>query len=184
MVETKGALTGGEKDFSPTELSRRLWPFFTTLVLSAFGLNWLWEMTQMSAYNEMAGSTWSEAAVPCALASLGDVAMTLAIYGIGALAAGRLGWGMEGRWNVYAASALLGGVLAAAFEWYSLASGRWSYGGLMPVVPVLGVGLWPLLQLVLLVPASLAVAACCGRGSFRPFQSWRPERTGGGNKAG
>jgi len=89
---------------------------------------------------------------------VGDVGITLAVYGIGALAAGQLGWGMTGKWNVYATAAVLGGVSAAAFEWFSLATGRWSYTHRMPVVPVLGVGLWPVLQLTLLVPAALWIA--------------------------
>ena len=47
------------------------------LVLAAFGLNWLWEMVQMPAYVQMAGRSWTEATLPCALASLGDVPWTL-----------------------------------------------------------------------------------------------------------
>jgi hypothetical protein len=135
------------------------WSFFAALLLTAFGLNWLWEMAQMPAYNELAGKPWQETALPCAAASLGDVAITLAVYGLGALAAGRWRWGMMRSWNVYAAAALLGGLFAAASEWYSLRAGLWSYNAHMPVVPVLGVGLWPLLQLTLLVPAALWVAA-------------------------
>jgi len=133
--------------------------FLAALLVAAFVLNWPWEMAQMSLFVEMAGRSWWETAVPCARASLGDGAMTLAVWGLGALAAGRWRWGLAGSWNVYAVAALLGAVFAAAFEWQARASGRWSYGERMPVVPVLGVGLWPFLQLVVLVPASLAVAA-------------------------
>ena len=139
--------------------SESTWSFFAALVLSAFGLNWLWEMIQMPAYVEMAGRSWGETALPCARAALGDVAMTLGIYGIGSLSAGRSSWGMDHQWNVYLAAALLGGLCAAAYEWNSLATGRWSYNEHMPIVPVLGVGLWPQLQLMLLVPSSLGVAA-------------------------
>ena len=145
------------------ESSRPLWSFFAALVVAAFGLNWPWEMAQMPAYAEMAGRPWLETAPRCASAALGDVALTLAAYGLGALAAGCWRWGLAGSWNVYAATALLGEVLAAAFEWRSLASGRWSYAPPMPVVPALGVGLWPLLQLILLSPLSLAVAVWWAR---------------------
>lgn len=85
--------------------------------------------------------------------------ITLGIYGIVALATGRLRWGAERRWNAYAAAALLGAGWATATEWLALAFGGWSYTEWMPVVPVLGVGLWPFLQLTLLVPAALWVAA-------------------------
>jgi hypothetical protein len=87
------------------------------------------------------------------------VAVTLAVYGLGALAAGRWRWGVRPRWNVYATGAVLGGLVATALECRFLASGRWSYNERMPVVPILGVGLWPLLRLTLLVPAAWAIAA-------------------------
>jgi hypothetical protein len=133
------------------------------LCLIAFGLNWPWEMAQMPAYAEMAGRSWLETALPCTVAALAGVVLTLGVCGLGALAAARVGWAMEGSWNVYAAAALLGGICALAVEWQALASGRWSYDDRMPVVPVLGVGLWPLLQLILLTPVSLGAARWCGR---------------------
>lgn len=148
------------------------WRFLTALVVTAFGLNWLWEMLQMPAYVEMAGRSWGETALPCAWASLGDVALTMAVWGLAALAAGRWRWGVEGAWNVYATAALLGGALATAIEWRAQAWGHWSYTDRMPVVPRLGVGLWPLLQLVLLVPACFAIA------------SWWPGRVGGASAPG
>ena len=135
------------------------WQFFAALILVAFGLNWPWEMVQMPAYVEMAGRSWSETALPCALASLGDVAVTFAVYGLGALAAGRWLWCVQPRWNAYASGAVLGGLAATALDCRFLASGRWSYNERMPVVPILGVGPWPLLQLTLLVPDSWAIAS-------------------------
>jgi hypothetical protein len=136
-----------------------MWSYFTTLVLSAFALNWLWEMIQMPAFVEVAGRSWGEMALPCASAALGDVAMTFGIYGLGCLAAGYWRWGLAGRWNMYLTGALLGGVFASAFEWYSMSTNRWTYNERMPIVPILNVGLWPLLQLILLVPSSWAIAA-------------------------
>jgi hypothetical protein len=126
-------------------------------------LNWFWEMAQMPAYAELAGRSWGETLLPCTLATVGDVAVTLAVWSVGALAAGDVRWGTVPRWNVYATAALLAGGWSVAYEWKALGSGRWSYTGWMPVVPVLGVGLWPLLQLALLVPLSLAVAAWWAR---------------------
>jgi hypothetical protein len=87
------------------------------------------------------------------------VAVTFAVYGVCALAAGRCR--LAGRWNEYTAAALLGGACAVAYEWKALASGWWSYSNRMPVVPLLGVGLWPLLQLTLLVPLDFWLAKRC-----------------------
>ncbi|MDO8729325.1 MAG: hypothetical protein Q7K26_05600 [bacterium] len=40
------------------------------------------------------------------------------------------------------------GIVVAIFnEWYGLSTGRWAYNSLMPIVPILKVGLTPMLQL-------------------------------------
>lgn len=132
--------------------------YFTTLVGATFVLNWFWEMLQMPAYVEMAGRSWSETAWRCTQATFGDVAITMIAYGIGALAAGQLAWGRGRSWNVYGTGAVLGALFATSIEHIALAHGRWTYNENMPIVPFLAVGLWPLLQLTLLVPLSLAAA--------------------------
>ena len=145
------------------ETSRPIWSFFGVLCLAAFSLNWVWEMVQMPAFAEMAGRSWQETTLTCTVATVGDVVITFAVYGIGSLAAGNVHWGMTGSWNVYATTTILGAVAAAAFEWFSLATGRWSYTERMPIVPVLGVGLWPFLQLMLLIPVSLWITRLSSR---------------------
>ena len=130
-------------------------------------------MTQMPAFVEMARRTWRETALACTVATFGDVAITLAICGIGTLAAGDIRWGMRGNWNVYAATALLGALCAAAFEWFAQAIGRWTYNENMPVVPGLKLGLWPLLQLTLLTPLSFGIAGKLA-GSLERAQDRRP----------
>lgn len=142
--------------------------FIVTLVIASFSFNWLWEMIQMGAYVEMAGLAWSETILRCAFAALGDLGMTLAIYGLGCLAAGQWRWGMGGGWNIYLTGALLGAIFNVAFEWKSQHSGRWSYNERMPIVPVLEVGLWPLAQLTLLVPICFTIAAWWTTATFPP----------------
>ena len=132
----------------------RLWPFITTLIITSFVTNWLWEMAQMGAFVEMAGSPWLNTTMRCTVATLGDVTITLGIYAVGSLAARDSEWGSARTWNVYAFAGIMGLGCGAAFEWFSLATGRWTYNTYMPVVPVLKVGLWPLLQLSILVPLS------------------------------
>jgi hypothetical protein len=126
-----------------------------SLSLAAFVLNWLWEMAQMPAYREMAELSWWETVLTCSRAALGDAAITLAIVGVGVLASGDRNWGMNGKWNVLAAAALLGGAAATAYEWHALHVGRWSYSQDMPIVPLLSIGLWPLMQLTVLAPFAL-----------------------------
>ena len=137
---------------------KRVVAFLIQLASVAFVLNWFWEMIQMPAYVEMANKSWLETAIPCAIASLGDVVMTLAVYGIGALASGDKDWAMKWNWRIYSLCSLLGASMATAYEWRILAFHRWHYSTSMPIVPVLGVGFWPLLQMAVLVPFSLWAA--------------------------
>ena len=140
-----------ERKSTRQELTR----FFICLALISFSLHAVWEMAQMPAYKEMVGRPVLQTAVRCTPATLGDVVITFWIYAIGALAARDLSWGVQPGWNVYLVAALLGAMHAVWIEKAAIASGRWSYTETMPTIPLLGVGLWPFLQLVLLTPLTL-----------------------------
>ena len=71
---------------------------------------------------------------------------------------------MQGGWKNYIRAALLAAGCAAVIEAVALAMGHRSYIDRMPMVPLFGVGLGPLLQLTLLVPLTLRIAA---RGSAK-----------------
>jgi hypothetical protein len=146
--------------------------FFATMVIASFVLNELWEMAQMSAYVETAGHSWASTLSLCTRAAVGDVGIVLVTYAAGALAAGDLGWGLRGRWNIYATAAVFGLAYAALVEHAALAVGRWAYTEHMPVVPVLRAGLWPLLQMMLLPSVAFWFARwwsgrSLSRGAFR-----------------
>jgi len=137
---------------------RRLVRFFAATVLASFVLNEIWEMAQMSAYVETAGHSWASTLGLCTRAAVDDVGIILGIYAAGALAAGDPVWGLRGRWNIYATVAVMGLAYAALVERAALDAGSWSYTERMPVVSVLGAGLWPLLQMTLLPPLTFLVA--------------------------
>ncbi len=137
---------------------RRLGRFSAATVLMGFALNEIWEMAQMVTYGEMAGHAWTSTLGRCTAAAAGDVGIILGIYAVSALAAGDPGWGLRGRWHIYATAALLGLVSAALVEHAALAAGSWSYMDSMPMVPWLRAGLWPLLQMTLLPPLTFWIA--------------------------
>jgi hypothetical protein len=66
-------------------------------------------------------------------------------------------------------AAAVGALGAVGLEWYALASGRWSYNERMPIVPLVNVGLWPVLQMTLLpsLSALLAVSLTARRSVAR-----------------
>lgn len=65
---------------------------------------------------------------------------------------------MGSRWKYYLVFALLGATAATAIELFAVATERWVYHERMPIIAALGVGLWPFLQLTLLVPAAVGLA--------------------------
>lgn len=143
--------------------SGALWQFFAALFITSLALNWLWEMIQMPAYSTTAGQSWRSMLLLCTIASLGDAAVTLGIYAVSALATRRWRWAAQAKWKHYVGIALLGVAAAVIIEKAASPLGLWAYSSRMPIVPVLRVGLWPLLQLTLLVPLAVAVAACWSR---------------------
>jgi hypothetical protein len=52
-------------------------------------------------------------------------------------------------------TAVLGAATATILEWHALRTGRWTYNALMPLIPGLGVGVYPVLQMAI-VPAVAA----------------------------
>ena len=138
--------------------NRPFWIYFAVLCAASFILNWCWEMAQMRGYTELARVPWWDTVLPCSRATGGDVIITLAVYAIGALASRQIGWAITNRWNVYATAAILGAACAVAIEWRAQFAGQWSYNEFMPVVPGLQVGLWPFLQLTVLIPAAFWLA--------------------------
>jgi hypothetical protein len=130
--------------------------YLVALFVAAFALNWPWEMAQMSAYVEMAGRPWGETLLTCTAATIGDALVTFAVYAAGALVTRNSRWALKGGWRVYLSATLAGALCAVVIEWAALYAGHWSYSGGMP--EVLGVGVLPLIQLTLLVPAAFRVA--------------------------
>ena len=121
----------------------------------AVGVNYAWELAQAPLYVAVDFPT---AFVHCFIASLGDGLMVLALYGVVALVARATDWYVRPAPAHYAALAAAGVAIAFAVEWWGLhAAKRWQYSGLMPLIPGTGIGLAPVLQMVLLPPAILGM---------------------------
>ncbi len=106
----------------------------------------------MRAYATLADRPWSSTVQPCTVAAVGDSGVTLAIFAVAGVLTKLL------RLPLVLLCASLSALVAVLIEKVQLARGAWSYSEDMPVVPLVGVGLLPLLQLALLVPASTILA--------------------------
>ena len=111
----------------------------------AFVLNWIWEATHAAAYVESTGPFLYRLRHCLPMAGT-DALWTLALWG---LATG-VCWRTDGRSPRLAILAVLGAVTAIVVEWAALAEGRWTYNALMPIVPIVDVGLWPVAQMTIL----------------------------------
>lgn len=129
------------------------WQPWTSLALFAFLLNFTWELLQVPFYRGIGDAPHWRATLFCLRASGGDVLIAGVAYGAVAAAAGRL-WLARPTWGRVTAFLGAGLAVTAAIEWVSVyALGRWAYAEGVPVV--LGVGLPPVLQWILLPPTFL-----------------------------
>ncbi|MGH9628043.1 MAG: hypothetical protein ACRD7E_06850 [Bryobacteraceae bacterium] len=119
----------------------------------------------MRAYAELADKPWHLTVLPCSVAALADAGVTLAICGVSMLLARGL------RLPLLASAAFLGALTALLIEKIELARGSWSYSEAMPIVPIIDIGLWPFLQLILLVPISIGLGCWWIRYRTRPERS-------------
>jgi hypothetical protein len=134
--------------------SASIWSFSVDLFAISFALNWIWEILQMFAYQVKPAEMWTHVLLFCTLATVIDGLVTIGSY---VLAAKLIRNWAIGGWKSYALMSLFGAVWAVIFELAGKSSGLWSYSQMMPIVPIIKVGLLPLLQLTLLMPAAMAI---------------------------
>lgn len=116
-------------------------------------LHGAWEYLHLPLYTdyEALGTGWHIVAY----ATAGDIGYTLLIAVL--LGAGKMntGWIARADRKDYAIAALLGFLVALCVEYKALYLHRWSYAAAMPIVPLLDVGLSPLLQMTVLTPLAI-----------------------------
>jgi len=118
------------------------WP---AAVLLTLVLHYVWEMVQAPLFTEFVGADFWSHAWPCFQAAVGDLIIATCAYTAAAAAFRRPAWPFHDHWKGPLVVCLLVGLtITIAFEWYALATDRWTYAETMPMVA--GVGLSPLVQ--------------------------------------
>jgi hypothetical protein len=121
-----------------------------------------WEILQLPFYTLWSTGTLRQQAFAVIHCTLGD-AMIAGLSLLLALAVfARATWPHAGVARVYVASLAFGVGYTIYSEWLNISvRGSWAYSDLMPVVPIIGTGLTPLLQW--LVVPTLALWVAIGR---------------------
>lgn len=134
-------------------------------ILASAVLHLAWEIVQLPLY-----SIWSEpiskrafAVIHCTLGDLMIAGLTL----LTALAmCGTSNWPRSGTRAVWLLLLMLGVGYTVYSEWLNVSvRGSWSYAETMPVIPIIGTGLTPLLQWIVVPTAALWIAG--GRSPWR-----------------
>lgn len=142
------------------------WPAYqpwAALAGFAFLVHFVWEMWQAPFYRTMLQASHVSGVTACTIATLGDVGITVTAFAAAAWGRNKrqlLAHPPAGTLTVYFATGL---VITVALEWLNVyALGRWSYAADMPTV--LGIGMTPLLQWMVLPPLVLWLAGrhLCG----------------------
>jgi len=121
----------------------------------SFILNLVWEMSQAFLFmpHFLGAADFVRVHV---LAALADVVITLLILGPELFLSDRTG-PVIGRRKRAAMNVSLGFFVAIAIERYAVSTGMWAYGPFMPIIPILGVGLTPVLQMIIIPSAVSSV---------------------------
>jgi hypothetical protein len=122
---------------------------FTLIILIlALLLNFVWEMLQMPLYTGMKQNMQS--IIFCALASVADAIMVLLLYYSFALIYKESFWVRRLISKRIALLMIASGLGAVLAEMIHLSQGNWAYAESMPLLPVVNVGLIPVLQFIFL----------------------------------
>ena len=133
-------------------------PRIATIFVVAVLLNYVWEIAQMPLYQRQ--GSWLEQAAHCFVPSLGDGLLVLLILACGRIVFGNLAWTDRRDQAAIAFMLLIGLGVALAVEWVGLhVLRRWAYSESMPLLPVLGVGLAPVLQMLVLPPLIFRISS-------------------------
>ncbi len=121
------------------------------VAIFSFLLNFVWEMWQIPFFVATPSDPHWVGVVSCTQATFGDVAISLFAFWCVATVTRSRSWILNSSPSQVGAFVAVGVVITIILE--ALATGpleRWTYTSSMPTLPVLGTGILPLLQWILL----------------------------------
>lgn len=137
-----------------------------TLLLMAYFPHFTWEMWQVPYYTGMADLAHWDALQLCTRAAVGDAIIALLAYFAAARVSPNGRWWLfqpvKRAWILYLVSGIAMTVIMELLA--TQVFGRWQYSELMPEIPLIRVGLLPVLQWLVIPPLTLWMSATFIRG--------------------
>jgi hypothetical protein len=128
------------------------------IYLVSLGINYVWEMAQMPFYVNMRFED-PQALVSCFFASTVDALIVAGIFIGGGILFGSRYWFRHMTIRRISFTVVIGGIIAVIGEVTALRYERWAYSQLMPLIPATGVGIVPVIQMMLLPFVSLKIVS-------------------------
>ncbi|MBA3732601.1 MAG: hypothetical protein H0W93_09720 [Gammaproteobacteria bacterium] len=122
------------------------------IAIFAFLLNFVWEMWQLPFYEGIAAIPYWKNLSGCTLATLGDVVIALSAFWVVAIVVHSRWWILHPSLRQVLGLILIGVVVTILFEALATGLDRWRYAETMPTLLLVGTGLTPLLQWIVLPP--------------------------------
>jgi hypothetical protein len=147
--------------FNPTfdEPTQKALRAFCAYLAAGTFANLVWEVLQLPLYTLWATGSPGDQAFAIVHCTAGDILISIAALSTALLVFGKRRWPDAHFGRVAAATIVIGAGYTIYSEWLNTSVlSNWSYSDLMPIVPVLGTGVAPLLQW-LIVPAIALTAA-------------------------
>lgn len=123
------------------------------ILIFGFLFNFVWEIWQAPLFQGMNELTHIETTRQCTLATLGDVGILLAAFWTIALIARSRRWMVHPKAMQIAGFIAIGIIVTVVFEALAIhVLNRWQYAAAMPTLPILGTGITPVLQWLIIPP--------------------------------
>ncbi len=162
MGETEHALTATDDSVRASTWLPMLRGYLVWTVAAHLG----WEIVQLPLYAIWADETPGYIAFAVAHCTAGDLLIAGATLALALVLAGRGAWPAERFLPVVMLATAFGVAVTIYSEWLNTGVRQaWAYTQAMPVLPVLGTGLTPLAQWLVLPPLGLWL---CRRRALRP----------------
>lgn len=144
------------------------WPRALRVYLSVIAVGDLgWETAHLPLYTLWISGTMQQKTFAVLHCTAGDLLIALSCLTAALISVGHRAWPLKASRSVTLVTIILGVSYTIFSEWLNIVVRQsWAYSDLMPVVPLIGAGLSPLLQWVFVPLAALTLAARAASGTI------------------